>query len=664
VETIKPLPFRPDIEGLRGVAILLVVAYHAGVPGFTGGYVGVDVFFVLSGYLITWLLVREIEGTGRLDLTGFYARRARRLLPALALLLFATAVIGYFIYSPSEQHEFARSEFVTAGYVGNLYFAWQRTDYLGADAEMNPLMHTWSLSVEEQFYLFWPILIWLALRSGRRLDGSRTRHERLLWVVTVVLVISFALSVKLTHTLQPWAFYSSPARAWEFAVGGLAALLPIPIRPRIVRIFGWFGFTALIYSALAFNGRTLFPGLAALIPVFGAAVILFAGAKDASAGLNRYLSATWLQGLGRLSYSWYLWHWPVLTFAAAWNGRLTLPARLGWLLLSLGIAAVSYRFVENPIRRSRLLTSRPAYSIVMAVGLTFLGLGVALAWRQVSIRALAVPVQARISKARQDVPNLPENCIASFLQTSVNECSFGNGGASSTIVLFGDSHAAQWFQAVNAVATTEGWRLVTFIKSACAPADISFVYPTLGRRYVECEQWREAALRQIKGMRPNLVIVTGSQWYAMSSNVPPAVTSSDYLGGMKRTFGALNASGAHIVYLWDTPRLGFNIPDCLARAAWQARLRRASSCAFDRQTSLDENVHRLDLQASSGFNVTPVDLTNYICPGNECEPEIGSIIVYRDANHITESFAMSLAPVLRGILKKTLTPISDMNLTN
>lgn len=651
--------FRPDIEGLRGIAILLVVAYHAGVPGFTGGYVGVDVFFVLSGYLITSLLVREIEGTGTLDLRGFYARRARRLLPALALVLLATVVIGYIVYSPNEQREFARSALATAAYVGNLYFALLGRNYLGAGAELNPLLHTWSLSVEEQFYLFWPLLIWLALSSGRRLSGSGTRRGRLLCFMTVVLLISLALSVILTRTRQPWAFYSSPSRAWEFAVGGLGALLPIPFRPRIVRALGWLGFAVLIYAALVFNGRTLFPGLAALVPVFGAVVILCTGTKDADAGLNRYLRAAWLQGLGRLSYSWYLWHWPVLTIAAAWSGPLTLPARLGLVLLSLGIAAISYRFVENPVRHSRLLTVRPVYSIVMAVGLTFVGLGLALAWWHVSIRALAAPAQVRISKAREDVPKIPENCISNYRQTSVNECFFGNEGASKTIVLFGDSHALQWFPAINAIATMEGWRLATLIKSACAPADVSFFYPTLGRRYVECEQWREATLRQIKEMRPNLVIVTGSQWYAMASNSPPAVTSSEYMAGMKRTFGALNDSGAHIVYLWDTPRLGFSIPDCLSRAIWQPRLRSVSSCTFHRQTSLDENVHRLDLEASSGFNLTPVDLTNYICPSSECEPEIDNIIVYRDSNHITASFAMSLEPTLRGILNKALSaPLS------
>lgn len=196
MQTTKNSLFRPDIEGLRGIAILLVVAYHAGVPWITGGYVGVDVFFVLSGYLITGLLVREIEGTGRLNLIGFYTRRARRLLPALALVLLATVVVGYIVYSPSEQREFARSAVATAAYVGNLYFARLHTDYLGADAQMNPLLHTWSLSVEEQFYVFWPILTWLALRAGRRLGDTGMRRRWLLCAMTVVLLTSFAISVE------------------------------------------------------------------------------------------------------------------------------------------------------------------------------------------------------------------------------------------------------------------------------------------------------------------------------------------------------------------------------------------------------------------------------------------------------------------------------------
>lgn len=654
MERTRHLPFRPDLEGLRGVAILLVVAYHAGVPGFTGGYVGVDVFFVLSGYLITSLLVQEIETTGRLDFIAFYARRARRLLPALAVVVLATIALGYFVYSPAEQHEIARSAFATEAYVGNLYFAWIRSDYLHAEAEANPLLHTWSLSVEEQFYLFWPIFICGVLWAGSRLRGHGFRRQFLLVSISAVGLLSLLLSLRLMHAQQPWAFYSSPTRAWEFAVGGLAALVPSSLGRPILSRLAWCGVAMLGYATFGFSDRTLFPGIAALVPVIGTGVILVAGANGFGSIPNRYLGTKFLRKLGDVSYSWYLWHWPILTMALAWAGRLSLPSRLGWLLVSLGIAFASHQIVENPLRYNRVLARRPLYSMTMAAGLTIFCLGTAIAWRSVTIHALAAPAQMRIAKAREDAPVFPKGCMADYSETSINACTFGSKLSGETIVLFGDSHAAQWVPPLDAIASADGWRLVTLMKSACSPADISFVYPALGRRYFECEKWREAALEHIEQMRPKVVIVTSSQWYARTSEPLAPVTASQYLSGMQRTFAALDASGARVVYLWDTPRLESSVPDCLARSAWQQRFRGQSVCDSRRESVLDENAHRLDLAAASGHSVFPVDLTRYICPQDECAPEVGNLIVYRDSNHITASFAMTLSPVLESQIAQAI----------
>ena len=228
-------PFRPDIEGLRGIAVLLVVLYHAAVPGFTGGYVGVDVFFVLSGYLITWLLGREVEKSGRVDLPSFYARRARRLLPAMGVLLLAIMGFAWLAYSPQEQELIAATAFSTATYLSNVFFAFNATDYLAGAAEANPLLHTWSLAVEEQFYFFWPLLVVGVLTALGRRPASR---RRLLWGMGVVSLLSFGLTLYLQQTLNGhWAFFSSPTRAWEFAIGGLGVLLPLR-EPRRLRVIG------------------------------------------------------------------------------------------------------------------------------------------------------------------------------------------------------------------------------------------------------------------------------------------------------------------------------------------------------------------------------------------------------------------------------------------
>jgi peptidoglycan/LPS O-acetylase OafA/YrhL len=223
-----PNGFRPDIEGLRAIAILLVVGYHAALPGFSGGYVGVDVFFVLSGYLITGLLVGEIEDTGTINLRRFYARRARRLLPALTITLLFTIIAGFVVYPPSEVIEsgLASTAVSTAAYASNLYFAKSGEDYFGPDREKNPLLHTWSLSVEEQFYLIWPVFILFAFGALASFTRKNEGRRRLLWCLAIAVALSFAISLVLTERRRSWAYFASPARAWEFGLGGFVALFP------------------------------------------------------------------------------------------------------------------------------------------------------------------------------------------------------------------------------------------------------------------------------------------------------------------------------------------------------------------------------------------------------------------------------------------------------
>ena len=334
--TIRP-PFRADIEGLRAVAILLVVAYHAGTPGFSGGYVGVDVFFVLSGYLISWLLVQEIERTGTVSLLSFYGRRARRLLPGLAVVLVVTMAASALIYAPYEHRFLANTAAATAGYFSNLYFARAAIDYHGPAAVINPFLHTWSLSVEEQFYLVWP---WLVLfGSGvlwKRQDHRAGKFRLLLWMM-IAAAASFALSLYLTSVRPTAAFFLSPTRAWEFAFGAIGFLLPVnvasaklPVKMRDsylslinhrVGFAGWVGLAGIILAGIMFDSTTPFPGVAALLPTVSTVLVLRA-AKGSL--ISRFLSIRPLTEIGRLSYSWYLWHWPVLLLADALSGPFSL----------------------------------------------------------------------------------------------------------------------------------------------------------------------------------------------------------------------------------------------------------------------------------------------------------------------------------------------------
>lgn len=643
---IRPA-LRTDIEGLRGIAILVVVAYHAGLMGFAGGYVGVDVFFVLSGYLITNLLMREMEATNRVDFVGFYARRARRLLPALSLVLLATTLAGFVIYSPIEQRIAATAVGATNVYASNFYFAVTAMNYLGPDAEANPALHTWSLAVEEQFYLVWPLLLYFSFRSARRIQNAQLRRRRVLMIMAVVAVASFALSVWLTRRIQPWAFFSSATRAWEFAVGGLGVLVLATGGRRLTIIGGWLGLGCLLYAVIAFGKGTSFPGVAALLPALGTVAILRVGALDARAGVSRFLSARWLQWIGTLSYSWYLWHWPVLIFAIAVGGNLSLPIRIGCVALSLIPAGISFRFVENPIRRKRILVYGPVRSLALAAAAGLLGLGISVAWQRVATRAAVSPNQMRLTMAHKDTPLLyAKHCISDLYDRDLNECTFGSNDSLNVIVLFGDSHAAQWFPTFEAIATSEHLRLVTLIKNACPAADVEYFYPVMGRRYTECGEWRAKAIERIKQIRPSTVIVTGSQGYTSSSK--PLVDLSSWLSGLQRTLRALNDSGARTVYLRATPEPEFDVPVCLGRAAWRAGWLGFSDCNASRTAALDNNLYRLEQQQAQGLpNVTLMDLTDNICPGSVCEPERGNLVIYRDGNHLTATFAASLAPVVR-----------------
>jgi peptidoglycan/LPS O-acetylase OafA/YrhL len=359
--------FRPELEGLRAVAILAVVLYHAGVPGFSGGYVGVDVFFVLSGYLITELLLVEVAERGAVDLADFYGRRVRRLMPAGLLLILAVVAAGAAGAWGTGFPDLEASAIGAATYTSNLHFITASFAYFDAGVEHNPLVHTWSLGVEAQFYVVWPLIIGLvAPRRG--------------WLVAAVaglLAASLAASVVLTKENLPLAFYGLPTRVWELATGALLAILrertlQTPLRGALAIV----GLAAIAVPVALYDRQTLFPGWAAIPPVGGTSAVLLAA--SAGSPLQRALAWKPLQTLGGLSYSWYLWHWPLLAYVAltpALAGPLWRPAAA---LAALGVAALSYRFVELPVRRSRFLRERAG--LTLALGAAGAGGVCAAAW--------------------------------------------------------------------------------------------------------------------------------------------------------------------------------------------------------------------------------------------------------------------------------------------
>ena len=325
--------FRPDIEGLRAVAILAVVAYHAGLSAVPGGYIGVDVFFVISGFLITDHLGRELAEKGGISFGAFYARRARRLLPSALLVIGVTVAVSCVVLPPLQAMVVAKDGLANAFYVGNYRYALQATNYLSVGGPVSPLLNYWSLGVEEQFYLVWPALLFAAslvwLHNSTRTNSASPRRAKPLFsavfvAMAVLAAGSLAFSIWLTRANEPWAFFSLPTRAWELAVGGLLAL----VAPRLGRLptgatalLSWAGVGAIVFAAVTFTSATPFPGTAALVPVAGAAAVVAGGCARPRLGAVWLLGRRPMQLIGRVSYTWYLWHWPALVLAPSIVGH-------------------------------------------------------------------------------------------------------------------------------------------------------------------------------------------------------------------------------------------------------------------------------------------------------------------------------------------------------
>ena len=621
--------FRPDIEGLRAVAVVLVVGFHAGVPGFGGGFVGVDVFFVVSGYLITWLLVDEGARAGRIDLWRFYARRARRLVPALAVLLVATGALAAVFFAPMEQRDVARLWPLAAVYLSNVGFADWAPDYHGLGASQHPLLHTWSLGVEEQFYLAWPALVALGLWLRRGRGGG------VLAVVAVTTLVSFALSTALTYAPsgRAWAFYLSPPRAWEFGVGALAVLVPAR---GPARALGWGGVAGIGLAAVALGPETPFPGVAALLPALATGAVLWAGERSAAAPPVRLLAARPLQALGGLSYSWYLWHWPALVFAEAAFGPLPVAALAVVAVASLGPAVLSYRYVEAPLRYAPWLVGRPGRSLAATAGASVAVAALAVGWWAASGAWSVTPRQAEFTEARSAFPAIYADGCDRYGEATLVPCAYGDGDR--VAVLVGDSHAGQFFPALRAATDAAGWRLVVMTLSGCPFADLPALYnEDLDDLYDECPAWRAAARDAIAGLRPDAVFAASSNGYDVATGAWAAATRSA-LDGLADRAG-------RVVLVADPPPAGVDVPACLARAAWRPGTATDPDCQ-PRGFSPD-NARRAAVQvdaARAAAGVAVLDLSERVCPDGACGPRAGGLIRYRDGGHLARDFAATLAP--------------------
>lgn len=637
--------YRPDIEGLRAIAILLVVSFHAALPACRGGFIGVDVFFVLSGYLITNLLLREMRQDGRIDFLGFYARRARRLLPASFLVLLTTLVSGYFVFSPLEMARFSQAALATFGYVSNLFFLRNAADYFSPTVDGNPFLHTWSLAVEEQFYLLWPLVVLFGFR------GNAPR-KRLMYTLIIVSFTSFLGCAFLTRTHQPWAFYATPCRAWEFSAGGMAAFLPHSRTwDRLRRPWlAWLGLIGLAATSVVFSVNTTFPGFAAIAPVLTTVAILIAGEAHKRQGLTTLLEAKPFQTIGRLSYSWYLWHWPALVLARTIWPKLSIIEEIFVLAGALAVAALTHVTVENPVRFSKYLSQRPVASLAAAACVTVVGLTITLAMQRKISQDISRSVQAAYLKAQADIAQLPKSCMVGFGKDRPVECALGRKESLTKVIVFGDSHAEQWLPALDKIAETRNWRLITLLKSACPVARVPIFNPHLKREETECSTWRERALQRIVEMHPYAVFLSNSDGYVKRDQPQDGYATlfaGQWVAGLRSTLSYLSESHISTFLMRDTPRPDIDVPICLSRVASGRPWFATEECAVSPQSALNEPLWRAEESAARGLpNVFTLDLSDQFCSRESCEPVRAGVVVYRDGNHMTSNFSSTLAPAL------------------
>jgi len=675
------------------VAVIAVVAFHAGAV--RGGFVGVDVFFVISGFLITRLLWAELAATGRIGLPRFFAARARRLLPAAGVVLVVTAAASAVLLPPLQAHSVLNDGLASALYVGNYRLAITGTDYLGHTAP-SPFQHYWSLGVEEQFYLLWPLLmVGVAALAGHRRRDVRRGPLPYFGVLAIAAAGSFLLSWAWTRTAPPWAFFSLPTRAWELAAGGLLALSAPWWRRMPALVAGLVGVCGLVligWAVLRLDQNTAYPGMAALLPVSGTALVIAAGCAIPVRGAGRLLSSSWMRAVGRLSYSWYLWHWPVLLFIPVLLGH-----PLGWtgravsVAASFALAVLTLRYVEQPVRSAVRLRRSAGRSLALGSAITAAAVCAALALPMVVPASLGrgVPASTAVvytatdrlgdavasvqtavaaSATQEEVPAaltpplaraaadkpaaFVDGCVRSWQETGVPLCESGDTAGSTTVALVGDSHAAMWQPALEPIAAQSGWRLLTMTKTTCPLQDVGIFSPYLGRDYTECAQWRGEVLDRLEAEQPRLIVVSMSRRYGadfgFTSYDPAWIESLAALVAELRS-----RTGARVLVLGPAPDPHSDVPVCLS-----AHLDDAVACAPVRSEALFAPGVARESAATIRAGGQYADLAPLFCTTQRCPVIVGANLVYRDDNHITVVYARAVAPVLGLIARDALAPPS------
>jgi len=650
--------FRPELQGLRAIAVLLVAVYHIWFGRVSGG---VDVFLLFTGFLITGSLLRSIERKGRIEPLRFLARLAHRLLPTVAVVLVGVLVAAYLWMPPSRWAEILKESFASALYYENWLLAEKSVDYLTRDQGTSPLQHFWSLSIQGQFYFVWLALMGLVLLVVRRFGADPK------WLVftacSMVFTGSLTYSVLQTAANQPWAYFDTGARLWEFAFGGMLAVVLPYLNPsvRVRIVLGWGGLIALFACGALFNVSAMFPGYIAFWPLLAATAIMIAGQTGSPVAVDRLLTAKPLTVVGDWSYALYLWHWPVLLMYlqvaerdhASWRGGAYV------LLASLALAAATTWIVQQKIANLPKFKTSPAWAFALAV--LFLApvvAGTYVAYQRVLDRDADLAGAAEEAAQDTDVypgaavladeelaASLPEaefippltdeldlpalydqGCDAQMDGPDAIVCEFGDLASDRTVLLVGASRIAHWVPAFESASEEHGWHLVTITKDGCQ-FTTDTPYDDEGNVNDSCISWNEQAAAEIERIKPDLVVTLASRSFAESESV--------YEGFAER-WRQLDEQGIQVLALRDIPRLEENLPECM-------ELHGPEGCVtpvdFSQVGPPPEERYE-DLPGNVVFD----DLTPYICPDGECPAVIGNVRTYRDHSHLTATYSATMGP--------------------
>lgn len=607
--------YRPDIDGLRAIAVLAVALYHFGIGPFSGGFVGVDIFFVISGYLITSIVSTEIK-SGRFSFCNFYKRRVLRLLPPYAVVAFSSLIVGYFILLPTEYFFLSKQILYSSIGLANFLFLSRSGGYFDSSTDLMPMLHMWSLSVEEQFYILWPIILIISISIGRKSAKSA------IVLLLSISALSLAASVITVQTSQPVAFYMLHTRAWELAMGGLISFAP-PIANRAVSEVGRLAGLALIAFAVLYTDPSKFPGWGALAPAAGASLIIWPVATSTVGG--RLLACQPIVALGLISYSLYLWHWPVAVFArhATLTESFDRNTGIGLFCLSVILAAVTYRFVETPFRRRRGLG---AHAVFVGAGTAIAALSVAsvIVVGLSGIPGRLDPAVVSLADGTSDHSRNRRQCHRGEESTMpiLESCVFGDDIA-PTLAMWADSHGMELADAIGESLQGKGASLLSLTYSAC-PASMGFFRPDRPN----CKAFNEEALRfLVQDSSIHRVFITA--FYSHFEQYG----ADNFYAGLRDAVGGLSASGKRVTILGPAPTPGYRVPSRAAKVRLIAN--QPLRMPADDYRRLNERALREIASLTELPNVDFVSVGANFCNENYCNLTDGQRSYYFDDHHLS-----------------------------